>query len=140
MNTENNRITAEFMGLQYCEKDLIFNSNTTLLTHQSIFSGWISKEINYIKNVPIIVVKQNKKVIPYFRKLEYNSNWNWLLEVVKKIKFIYDESGANKDFRIRLLLFMRTQNTIYDLNIFSTKEEVYNACIEFIKWYNRQEK
>lgn len=67
----------------------------------------------------------------------YHSNWNLLMEVVEKIKLIYDEAGSNGDFRIKLLLFMRTGYTVYDLNIFSGKEAVCNACVEFIKWYNQ---
>ena len=56
----------------------------------------------------------------------YNSDWNWLMEVVEKIKSI-----------VSLMEIPYTNQLIAGL-IIVDKEAVYNACVEFIKWYNEQ--
>ena len=80
----------------------------------------------------------------------YNSNWNWLMEVVEKIESLgYRTLTENECFMItksKLSSFdVRSKddyNTIfsdnYEINHYggSKKENVYNACVEFIKWYN----
>ena len=80
----------------------------------------------------------------------YNSNWNWLMEVVEKIESLgYRTLTENECFMItksKLSSFdVRSKddyNTIfsdnYEINHYggSKKENIYNACVEFIKWYN----
>lgn len=59
--------------------------------------------------------------------LKFNSDWNWLIEVVKKIT----DMG----------IFVKYDNSKFYKCI--SKFEIkttYNACIEFIKWYNQQSK
>ena len=55
-------------------------------------------------------------------KLKFHSDWNWLMEVVEKIAPLISES----EFKYRI------GNDLLSVN----KEGVYNACVEFIKWYN----
>ena len=83
-------------------------------------------------------------------KLKFYSNWNWLMEVVEKIESLgYRTLTENECFMItksKLSSFdVRSKddyNTIfsdnYEINHYggSKKENVYNACVEFIKWYN----
>ena len=78
----------------------------------------------------------NKFLFP--SELVYHSDWNWLMEVVEKIRGI--DQTAKEDFKIRLLHYQRNKKTVFDLSILEGKEYVYNACIEFIKWYNEQNK
>lgn len=119
MNTENNKIIAEFMDIYLRDNNYqIDNDNLKWMVISA--NSWINE--------------------PNEQHFDFHSDWTWLMEVVEKIKLIYDESCSKEDFRIRLLLFIRTQNTIFDLKIYSTKEVVYNACVEFIKWYNEQNK
>lgn len=58
-------------------------------------------------------------------KLQYHTDWSWLMPVVEKI---HDEcklySGGLKFFE--------------GLTIFSNMEQAYEAVIEFITWYNTQ--
>ena len=68
------------------------------------------------------------------KDLKFNSDWNWLMEVVEKIESI--DNKAKEDFRTKLLHYQRNNKTLFNLSILEGKEYVYNACIEFIKWYN----
>ena len=52
----------------------------------------------------------------------YHNDWNWLMEVVEKIAPLISES----EFKYRI------GNDLLSVN----KEGVYNACVEFIKWYS----
>ena len=70
----------------------------------------------------------------YVKDLKYHLDWNWLMEVVEKIRSI--DNKAKEDFKTKLLHYKRNNWTIFDLSILEGKEYVYNACLEFIKWYN----
>ena len=70
----------------------------------------------------------------YVKNLKYHSDWNWLMEVVEKIRSI--DNKAKEDFRTKLLHYQRNNKTLFNLSILEGKEYVYNACLEFIKWYN----
>lgn len=61
-------------------------------------------------------------------EMKFNSDWNWLIEVVEKIKSI-----------VSLMEIPYTNELIAGL-ITVNKEAVYNACVEFIKWYNEENK
>ena len=69
------------------------------------------------------------------KQLKFHSDWNWLMEVVEKI-----ESLENHGFTI----YRKTTNINgLPIELANTKkatkiEAVYNACLEFIKWYNEQ--
>ena|SRR5690606_28346682 len=108
MNTENNKIIAEFMGHRYDE-----NRNS----HPS--SEYFYEDC----------------------ELEYHFDWNWLMEVVEKIEETEIENNI-----LMLESIGNEAKFIFDdgcrflnSNIGETKiEAVYNACVEFIKWYNNQ--
>ena len=115
----NNKIIAEFMGAKLT-KDLKIM--------YPVYEG----DSSYVKN------------------LKYRSDWNWLMEVVEKIESLgYRTLTENECFMItksKLSSFdVRSKDdydTIfsdnYEINHYggSKKENVYNACVEFIKWYN----
>ena len=68
----------------------------------------------------------------------YHSDWNWLMQVVEKIEslgYTIDVTGSNvyinhsdDEFK-QIAGFSDTYSKI---------EAVYNACLEFIKWYNNK--
>ncbi|MGL5713284.1 MAG: hypothetical protein ACRCX2_09715 [Paraclostridium sp.] len=66
--------------------------------------------------------------------LKFHNDWNWLMKVIEKIRVI--DSKAKGNFKIKLLHYHRNNKTIFDLSILEGKEYVYNAFLEFIKWYN----
>lgn len=109
MNTENNKIIAEFMGLH-------------------------------------LLVKLNLE-------LKYDTDWNWLMEVVEKIEKVSNYDSGDR-FGTHVIIKGRVcsiksgnygmkgkeySKKLYFNNNYSgdTKiKAVYNACVEFIKWYN----
>ena len=99
MNTENNKIIAEFMGIA----DEIETGATSLIQIEGI--------TGYYKN----------------DDLKFHSDWNWLMEVVEKIE------GIGKT---ELKFSVHFENTKLSSDI----QVVYNACIAFIEWYNKQNK
>lgn len=72
-------------------------------------------------------------------EMKFHSDWNWLMPVVEKIEsldFIFEILSTRVDIAdYRVIAFKKRFEPI----IKETKiEAVYNACIEFIKWYNEQ--
>jgi predicted HTH transcriptional regulator len=108
-NTENNRLIAEFMGY-----------------NEEIVNG----EIYF--TLPDMLESLSDE------ELQYHSDWNWLMEVVEKIEnyneytnVLFTPQGCEINCYI--------ENGFLFSNDCNTKiEAVYNACIEFIKWYNKQ--
>jgi len=58
-------------------------------------------------------------------QLKFHSDWNWLMEAVEKIINLKDVYAQEKQ---------KVFNSIVP-NI----ETTYNACVEFIKWFNQQQ-
>jgi hypothetical protein len=77
-------------------------------------------------------------------QLKFHKDWNWLMSVVEKIESLKDKENNGKYY----FEIYKTSVTIFGngtfLNeIINTEEKtkiqsVYNACVEFIKWYNEQ--
>ena len=72
--------------------------------------------------------------------LQFHSDWNWLMEVVEKIESIKIET-----YKVKVDIYFnccQINPTHWEqlISIYGNKETkieaVYNACIEFIKWYN----
>jgi hypothetical protein len=125
MTTENNKLIAEFMGI----KELITESQFLAMEHKA----------------------HNPTIIEY---LKYNTDWNGLMEVVEKIESIkpfqlMDRNWIGFDVKIYktfntqthycTIKYLKEQGDMTISNGFSKQskiEAVYNACVEFIKWYN----
>lgn len=60
----------------------------------------------------------------------FDIEWNWLMEVVEKIVRL--ENELNNETREEFRQFQK----VLSLPIYSKFEVVYQACLEFIKWYN----
>jgi hypothetical protein len=71
-----------------------------------------------------------------WEKMKYDTDWNWLMEVVEKIESLgYDLFIETFEVRIekyRETLFRQHTKVSNQTKI----KAVYNACVEFIKWYN----
>lgn len=124
ITTDNNKLIAEFMG---------FKPNKS--------TGF---EVLY-----------NEKTCEVLDKLKYHTDWNWLMEVVEKIEslkpieFLSGRSWIGFDVRIYktfntqtnycTIKYLKESGDMTISNGFSKNnkiEAVYNACVEFIKWYN----
>ena len=113
--TEKNRLLAEFMGLYEKYETGSFYINGGF---------WVEHEFRY------------------------HSDWNWIMQVVEKIEkeledefriviyedecYIYRKTGNEK----LLLEFVPITEKIETSKI----EAVYNACVEFVEWYNENKK
>ena len=70
---------------------------------------------------------------------KYNTDWNWLMEVVDKIEemdFVFNiqytlvETHDLRDVEFKHTFKAQDKKTRI--------ESVYNACVTFIEWYNEQ--
>lgn len=108
MNTEKNKIIAEFMGYE----KIVFPEN----------SRWLGQYKN-----------QFTKRIYELKELDFDSDWNLLMEVVEKIfKTAEDEKIEDEADCTELL------PVIKEAFYAPQKENVYNCCLDFIIWYNEQ--
>ena len=118
--TENNQLIAEFMG--------VFDK---ILSTGNIHS-WSDSPFYYTTE------DTREKVIKNISKYsKYSKDWNWLMQCVEKIEKLKCTVVIEKNIcRIHKggLHFGHAYK-------FETKiESVYSACVEFIKWYNEQNK
>ena len=69
-------------------------------------------------------------------KLKFHSNWNWLMEVVEKIESL---EGIGVDFYKGCIDVYNEEVNLIRINRkgLTKIEAVYNACVEFIKWYSK---
>ena len=66
-----------------------------------------------------------------FSYLKYHTSWDWLMPVVEKISQIEDD-----DFDMQIY---NRYEYITKLPITGSRELIYKAVVEFIKWYNKKE-
>jgi len=71
-------------------------------------------------------------------ELKFDSDWNWLMEVVEKIQNVDKNNYIKIDtYHTFISVLNKKQIERRDGNkLLST----YNACVEFIKWYNQNKK
>jgi hypothetical protein len=119
--TENNKLLAEFLGFK--EESFTDSKGKTTKTYKL----YNPKTHN---GLPLIKIHKEKSLT------KYSTDWNWLMEVVEKIDSLsYDV----------IILHSTTEITSPDIDFktifghsdtYSKIESVYNACLDFIKWYN----
>ena len=121
MNTiEKNELLAEFMDIDTSPKEID------------------CKECRFFYQCNLIQCSLSDDELYKNPELFYNSDWNWLMEVVEKIEnyneftnVLFAPQGCSID--------CYTENRFSFSNDCDTKiEAVYNACVEFVKWYNEQ--
>lgn len=118
-NIENNKIIAEFLELEY--KILPVYLNDKFLGRKKIYYTPFKRNI------------KNKVFTPTFSEnnLKFHSDWNWLMTVVEKIESL--ENNLKNETREEFTQFQK----VLSLPVYTKIEVVYTACIEFIKWYNK---
>ena len=112
----NNKLLAEFMGyVNTTQTDRDFN----------IYEG------------NEMIIKGKPKQLMEAMSMEFHSDWNWLMQVVEKIESL---NFAIKVVVNEALIFCEDWESLdYIYAIEKTKiEATYNACVEFVKWYNEQ--
>ena len=125
---ENNKLIAEFMG--------VFDK---ILSTGNIHS-WSDAPFYYTTE------DTREKVIKNISKYsKYSKDWNWLMQVVEKIESIedgiYQVDILQEGCKILKKCSLLIDKTVSKLEPDTTKiKSVYLACVEFIKWYNEQNK
>ena len=84
-------------------------------------------------------IKQNKLLAEFLEcknitPEEFSTNWNWLILVIKKILNIVNTELSINEFDKFRYLEQRLNPYNYEI------DSVFNGCIEFIKWYNENNK
>ena len=75
------------------------------------------------------------KVVKSIGQLDFHSDWNWLMQVVEKIESLgYRVTIVRHICRIDLT----EESKLIISEDIKKIEAVYTACLEFIKWYNKQ--
>ena len=141
MNTENNKIIAEFMGA----KEII-----TETTHR------IYKEFEMYGIIESIEDREDTKHFYQPEEMLFNSDWNWLMEVVEKIENLPSRTLQGNYYlgnEVKIYKAINTNTHYCEINLVkesgyrivsiqfnkeSKIKSVYDACLEFIKWYNEQ--
>ena len=123
---ENNKLIAEFMG--------VFDK---ILSTGNIHS-WSDAPFYYTTE------DTKEKVIENISKYsKYNKDWSWLMRVVEKIENLQDENNC-AIYNVQVeqcfveIIINHTSETIVEVDSNSKIEAVYQACVEFINWYNNR--
>ena len=118
MNIEtNNKLIAEFMGGIYKKNPATLKNYDDRITINDVSYKFNSDGIT--KNY-----------------LQYYSSWDWLMPVVKKIINLSNDfvkKLKNEDFQKYTYLMQEIDNSMTNPII----EKVYEAVVEFIKWYGK---
>ena len=117
--TEKNELLAEFMDIDTSLKEID------------------CKDCRFFYQCNLIQCSLSDDELYKSPELFYNSDWNLLMEVVEKIEnyneftnVLFAPQGCSID--------CYNENRFSFSNDCDTKiEAVYNACVEFIKWYNK---
>ena len=117
--TENNQLIAEFMG--------VFDK---ILSTGNIHS-WSDAPFYYTTE------DTREKVIKNISKYsKYSKDWNWLMQVVNKIENMGNDVLITSNYV--QITYNEGENFInLELKGNIMLEAVYNACVKFIKWYNK---
>ena len=125
---ENNKLIAEFLDWEFDDLSETFETPFLKLVDSHAFGD-----------------EQFSCKLQDF-ELEFHSDWNWLMSVVEKIENLQDENNC-AIYNVQIeqsfteIIDNHTSETIiYNIDADSKIEAVYNTVIEFIKWYNEQNK
>jgi hypothetical protein len=130
MNTENNKLIAEFMGME-CVHD-----------YKSSVIDVDGKQRRYDKAYQWHSSYYNEE------GLKYHKEWDWLMPVVEKIEDFQD--GEIEDamrchlFNVTIeqcfveIINMETSETISEADGDNKMDATYQAVVGFIEWYNEK--
>lgn len=113
-----NKLIADFMGYEYISYN---NGNNPPY-------GWWKKNLP-IRNQIIPKTTLGRKHID----LKYHCSWDWLMSVIQKIGKLDSENikGLREYMSDKFIDSKGCQ-----INIYSSKIDIFNAVVDFIIWYN----
>ena len=77
--------------------------------------------------------------------LEYHHSWSWLMPVVEEIESFEDDHRCCK-YNVNIqqcwveIIDNENSDEIVAVDGYDKKAATYNAVVEFIKWYNKNQK
>lgn len=128
ITTENNKMLAEFMDFK-STKNCIRCGKT-----KKYYDFFAHPKFSCIKEEEIQIESENgwglvEQDILFAEDLKFHNDWNWLMQVVEKIYSL--DIYYNKYIDYNNSMFSSGKIKL------STKiESVYNACVDFVIWYN----
>ena len=110
---KNNLLIAEFMGLEVMNSRDLANSE------------------------PLVQLSATT----YLQKIQYDTSWDWLMTVVEKIESFQDpDKAATYNFKMEQsfieIIHNHTGKEIVKLDRNTKFKAVYDACVEFINYWN----
>lgn len=105
MNTQNNKLIAEFLG-------------------------W---DVNNPSTFPTELHQEEE--LQGFWELKFNTDWNYLIQVVENIESLGYDVFINTCVCRITDTGQGILEDIETFNYKNKKQAVYNACVEFIKWH-----
>lgn len=125
---ENNRLIAEFMEIKPLQI-----GNRYSISKDHCTSNCTDRE---------------ETILGFCKMAKYYSNWEWLMEVVEAIEQIQRSKWSKNTYACVSISFLGckisfhgNQEEIITFIVRTSKiEAVYDACVEFIQWYNQQSK
>lgn len=117
MNTENNKLIAEFIGIYLKDNNYqIDNDNLKWMVISA--NTWINE--------------------PNEQHFDFCSSWDWLMGVVEKIESLKFSVLIGKNTCVIEQTFGKISLNLGVSKSTTKIEATYNACVEFIKWNNKQ--
>lgn len=133
---ENNKLLAEFLEF---EKVKFLNGCYTFIIPDYLSHG-------EYKN---LTLEDNKEVVAWdVENLIFHKDWNWLMKVVEKIHsmqsygVLINPNGTYIQDEDDKVICMTFKNEEVNGEIISSSniEATFNCCVEFVNWYNEQNK
>jgi hypothetical protein len=133
MNTENNRLIAEFMGYevidyQHNKYRPIYNGNKNAKTVGELKNLWGGLDLQFTGRFT--------ECIDY----PFNSDWNYLMPIIRMIEVLGYEVLIGR-ISCQTNKILDRENTISCIVCGDSSRKIeitYDAVIQFIKWYNNQ--
>lgn len=114
--TENNKLIAEFLQPNTKHDNFYFPQFKEPYIYQEVLNGY--NEVFRVQD------------------LKFHSDWNWLMEVVEKIESL----GYSFTIIGNLCIISRPSFKSIRSEDETKFKAVYQAILDFIKWYNEQNK
>jgi hypothetical protein len=131
--------------METTQKETLITQNMLIAQFMEVKPRLISPDCYGLNNMPFWSITgdtPDKVLKDASLLLKYHNDWNQLMEVVDKIENYNEFTSVlfypNSCTIIKSREFPADDN-YFEISIdsFTKIEAVYNACVEFIKWYNK---
>jgi len=105
-----------------------------------------NKLIADFMSIPELPTQSIERKCYVIDRLCYHSSWDWLMSVVEKIQHLDNEYEVSVDFQIHLMGAVELwidHKRVFAMTAFECGtliNAVWEAVVEFVKWYNKNKK